>query len=194
MPEMMRIPTLLTVLLAAASAICAIGDSPSIAFPEAVENDVAMENKIVSKTVVNSNMRAMYYVGLEGAGHHYIDKVFEYAFQTKNAGFGLADYLLVNSMVDTSSTYARSLEYARNRMKRLRNHENNVQPPGAVVKIGGRFSYPSGNGPAKVFQYIDVRTLAGMAEEEGVDLRILYLRRPAKQILVSTTNHRGFDL
>ncbi|CAN0408704.1 unnamed protein product [Laminaria digitata] len=55
-------------------------------------------------------------------------------------------------------------------------------------------SYPSGLGPDKALRYLDLRMLAEVAEEEGVDLRVLYLRRSAKDLLIANTIHRKFQV
>ncbi|CAN0332103.1 unnamed protein product, partial [Hapterophycus canaliculatus] len=44
-------------------------------------------------------------------------------------------------------------------------------------------SYPYSVGAHKVFQYTDLRMLADLAEEEGVDLRVVYLRRSAQDMV-----------
>lgn len=45
----------------------------------------------------------------------------------------------------------------------------------------------------KVFKYLDLRMLAEAAEAEGVDFRVLYLRRPARDIVLADTVHRKFQ-
>lgn len=44
----------------------------------------------------------------------------------------------------------------------------------------------------KVFGYLDLGLLAEVAEAEGVDLRVLYLRRSARDVVVANTVHRDF--
>jgi len=56
----------------------------------------------------------------------------------------------------------------------------------------GMMSYPNFGGPLKLFRTPDVRLLAGLAEDEGVDLRVLVLHRPAAALLHSTVG-RGFS-
>eukprot|EP00752_Nemacystus_decipiens_P011462 g10178.t1 len=63
---------------------------------------------------------------------------------------------------------------------------------GTVVFLHGRYSYPSGYGPDKVFGYLDLTLLAEVAEAEGVDFRVLYLRRPARDTVLADTVHREF--
>ncbi len=44
----------------------------------------------------------------------------------------------------------------------------------------------------KVFKYMDLRLLAEVAEDAGVDFRVLYLRRKARDIILADTVHRQF--
>lgn len=53
-------------------------------------------------------------------------------------------------------------------------------------------SFPTGNGPDKVIHYVDLRLIAELAEEEGIDFRVVYLQRPAKDMLIANTVHRQF--
>ncbi|CAN0506020.1 unnamed protein product, partial [Scytosiphon promiscuus] len=46
-------------------------------------------------------------------------------------------------------------------------------------------SFPNFGGDDKPLQYVDVRTLAEEAERVGIDLRLVYLGRSAKDILTS---------
>lgn len=45
---------------------------------------------------------------------------------------------------------------------------------------------------SKVFGYLDLALLAEVAEAEGVDFRVLYLRRRAQDIVLADTVHRDF--
>ena len=70
-----------------------------------------------------------------------------------------------------------------------------LQYPGTLRSMHGRQrlnSYPMGTGPNKALKYFDLRMLAEVAEAEGVDLRVLYLRRPVKQLVIANTVHRRF--
>lgn len=48
-------------------------------------------------------------------------------------------------------------------------------------------------GGEQVFQYVDLRQLAENAEREGIDMRVIYLRRSAKDMLFSNIVHRRFE-
>lgn len=53
-------------------------------------------------------------------------------------------------------------------------------------------SYPNMGGASKELQHPSLVTLAKLAEKAGLDLRILVLTRDARDLLASTTEHRGF--
>ena len=53
-------------------------------------------------------------------------------------------------------------------------------------------SYPTMGGARKQLQHPDMHILARLAEEAGIDLRIILLTRDANDIAVSTTQHREF--
>ena len=74
-------------------------------------------------------------------------------------------------------------------MRQLAQHGSSLAPEEAVVMLCGKYSYPQNKGVDKVFQYIDLGTLADLAEQEGVDLRVIYLKRPAHDIATTTTNY-----
>ena len=88
--------------------------------------------------------------------------------------------------------YAENIEKARIAMRELAKYGSSLAPEKAVAMLCGRYSYPRNWGVNKVFQYIDLGTLADLAEQEGVDLRVIYLKRSAHDIAISTTVHRDF--
>jgi len=59
----------------------------------------------------------------------------------------------------------------------------------------GMMSYPNFPEPMKIFKTPDVRLLAELAEDEGVDFRVLFLHRSAAELLKSTTERQfgGWD-
>lgn len=94
------------------------------------------------------------------------------------------------------------------RMRRLAEAEKDlVTPPGTMVTLQyargtdlsdpcdgtGMMSYPNFDGNDKPLQYVDLRLMATAAEDEGVDLRLVYLSRSALDIAVSTTRHHAYD-
>lgn len=67
-----------------------------------------------------------------------------------------------------------------------------IAPMRKRTKQAGMMSYPNYNGEGKALQYVDLRLLAEEAERAGVDLRMVYLSRSARSILVSDTQHNHY--
>lgn len=156
---------------------------------------------VVPKTVISSRMRVVFTVGLEGTGHHYIGQVKDYLFRSNEDlvqtsrpdGVNRKFYYLEHATGESAQHYGANLNGARENMRKLAQRGSELQYPGTVVFIDGKNSYPEGPGPNKVLKYMDLRMLAELAEEEGVDLRVLYLRRPVTDTLIANTIHRQFQ-
>lgn len=54
-------------------------------------------------------------------------------------------------------------------------------------------SYPRLNGPEKVMQYNDLKKIAEEAESAGLDMRVLYLKRSARDLIIANTVQRHFQ-
>lgn len=165
----------------------------------------------IAKAVVSSKMRLIFIIGLEGTGHHYIVDALKHLFD-KNRElpyFNLCPIArmtyLFNSMVQDPAHYVDTQEKIRAEMRTLAAAQHELAWPGTIATIQptkpetqpgcrgiGVMSYPFNVGKNKVLQYPDVRTVAEAAEAEGVDLRVLYLKRPAEDFLVANTVHRKF--
>ena len=159
---------------------------------------------VVPKTVISSNMRFVFPVGLEGTGHHYFVAVERHLFRTNQNLVEIPDranidgelYTINYSMGHSAQHYSTAHARARADMRILAQYGTAINFPGTLVSMHGKrskFSYPRGIGPNKALMYFDLRMLAEVAEAEGVDLRVLYLRRPVKGILIANTVHRHFQ-
>lgn len=156
---------------------------------------------IVAKTVFSSNMRMVLAVGVEGTGHDYILQVNDHMFDTdgqlaripKKDMVEAGIYHIGNLMGINARHYSVALDSAKKRMRNLAMLGEELPFPGTMALMHGKYSYPDGFGPNKVLKYLDLRILAEVAEEEGVDFRVLYLRRSAKDMLIANTIHRGFQ-
>ncbi|CAM9512875.1 unnamed protein product [Ectocarpus sp. 13 AM-2016] len=155
---------------------------------------------VVNKAVVSSNMRLVFQLGLEGAGHHYIIGAFQGMFKAhpdlvqfdgKLPEF--QKFFIPTTMRRSSTAFTVSWQQGRDQMRDLSHFAETLPAPGTVQLVTGGISYPSGSGPQKVQQYMDLRLLAEAAEAGGVDLRVLYLKRSAKELLLADTVHRGFQ-
>ncbi|CAM9990016.1 unnamed protein product, partial [Scytosiphon promiscuus] len=151
---------------------------------------------VLSKTVTSERMRVVYLTGLEGVGHHYVRSAIMDAsrnFPNRIMSASAWEYGCQTSMSGTLSRYMESLHLSREQMQGFAAAERGLQEGQAMVVHFGKFiSYPYLGGSNKVFQYTDLRTLAELAEGEGVDLRIVYLRRSAKDLVIADTMHRDF--
>lgn len=185
------------ILIGTAVAICL---ATTLATPD-VSTMSLSGTLVVPKTVFSSRMRFVFTVGLEGTGHHYVSQVQESFLETNEDMVPIprpdnvirAFYTVENSMGENVQHYAANLKGARENMRNFAQRGADLQWPGAVVFMHGKKSYPEGPGQKKVFKYMDLRMLAEVAEEEGVDLRVLYLRRSVKDILIANTMHRQFQ-
>lgn len=171
------------VLVSASPLVYVLGSSIAISLQESYG---------LSKTVFSDKMRVVYLAGLEGVGHHYMQTAFEGGSKVQKAGAD--NFGWQASMSGTVSHYAESRSQAREQMQGFAQEEQGLQEGQArVVSLGSHLSYPYNGGPDKVFQYVDLRMLADLAEEEGLDLRIVYLRRSAHDMVVADTVHREFQ-
>ncbi|CAN0098855.1 unnamed protein product [Ectocarpus fasciculatus] len=102
-------------------------------------------------------------------------------------------FFISTTMRTSSTVFAAAFQQGRDQMRELAQRSQTLASPGTVQFVSGGISYPCGNGPQKVQQYVDLRLLAEAAEAEGVDLRVLYMKRSAKELLLADTVHRGFQ-
>ena len=155
---------------------------------------------ILIKTTVSSTFRLVFLVGLEGSGHHYLTPAVNHIKPTGDDGHNYCNDLKVmykrlgirQAMTKSPSHYRERIEEARGYMQTLAQYASSLPPKEAGAMLCDKNSYPRLSGPEKVFSYIDLGTLANLAEDEGVDLRVIYLKRPARQMILSTTVHRNF--
>lgn len=165
----------------------------------------------IPKTVQSSKLRLVFFVGLEGTGHHYLNKAFWDMYAKHRDVRQLQGCLLGPKlyipwvMSHRTKRYVEAREVLRTEMRYLLVMENELDSIGTIVTVQrtsplqefacgkcGELSYPNNNGPSKELAYPDLRILAEIAEEEGVDLRIIYLQRSAKDLIRSNVIHRGF--
>lgn len=163
------------------------------------------QTPLVPKNVISSNMRLIVAVGLEGSGHHVVATALDHLFETNANLLQISnkdddvvdDFYTVNySMGGNAQYYGTQGCSAREKMRALAKRDATIPFPGTVAYPRGKHrfhSYPSAAGPNKAMGYLDLRLLAEVAEEEGVDLRVLYLRRSAKDLIIANTVHRRFQ-
>ncbi|CAN0336346.1 unnamed protein product [Scytosiphon promiscuus] len=147
-------------------------------------------------------MRFVFTVGLEGTGHHFFVDVQNHLFQTNKHLVHISGdntvyrkfYAIDFSMAGNLQHYNTELQTARKVMRKLAKRGAELQFPGTLVSMSSCDSYPMEHGPNKALKYVDLRFLAEVAEDEGVDFRVLYLRRSVKGLLNANTIHRNFQM
>lgn len=145
------------------------------------------------KTVFSDKMRVVFIVGLEGVGHHYIRLALSQASEELPNQIQEASACNCSWQSETISQHVTELDLARQQMQSFASKEEGLTDGQAnVVHFVHCVSYPYSGGANKVFQYTDLRLLAELAEEEGVDFRVVYLRRSAEDMVVADTVHRQF--
>lgn len=174
---------------------------PSLWLPQIVG-----DGSPVRKTVFSDKMRMIILVGLEGSGHHFMNAVLHRMCHiSKNAVCpDVCDIanVLFNELgrFKDPAQYQNGLEQLRSDMRALARTAEHSRRKGTLPSVAtfqwcrgvGEMSFPNYGGEDKPLQYVDVRLLAEEAERAGIDLRVIYMSRPATDILVSTTEHRQF--
>lgn len=82
---------------------------------------------------------------------------------------------------------------ARREMKKLGERSAHLPLAGTVCTTSNTYSYPLNGGPDKAMQYFDLLRMAEVAEAEDIDMRVVYIRRSAKDMLVANTVRRNFQ-
>lgn len=155
---------------------------------------------VLTKTAISSKLRLVYNVGLEGSGHHYLEEVFEHMFPEHDGlllrirnPISMRSFMVSKSMTEKSSKDFEREDGATTEMRMLAEQATTLPAPGTIAKTKGRLSYPTRNGAGKVFRYLDIRMIAEKAEEEGIDFRVVYLQRSAREMVIASTVHRHFQ-
>ncbi|CAN0163759.1 unnamed protein product [Ascophyllum nodosum] len=167
--------------------------------------DPVFEDGVLKKQAFSSRMRFVFLVGLEGTGHHYMFEVLERMCQTGQAPcpnlcpLGKVVYPVLTNP-ETEHDYKDARKRLRREMQKLALLVEEL-PEGktVVTAVGtcpgsgiGMMSYPNYDGPSKALQHVDLQIFAEETERAGIDLRIIYLARAAKPILISDTKHNKY--
>lgn len=158
-------------------------------------------NRVIKRTF-SHRMRILFSVGLEGTGHHYVGETIKKMFEhhrelTQLDRCNLTDAYDLRKYEGGQSKYVEDTSKAKRDMRELYMIENTLPPEGGLVTMQGCTevgwqSFPNFGGPDKALQYPDIRMLAEVAEAEEVDLRVVYLKRNAEEIM-SSSIRRGFQ-
>lgn len=152
------------------------------------------------KKIVSDNFRFVFIAGLEGAGHHYLMSAENHMFDSNPDISRIAEgyeispwpYYVPVAMGGNASSFAEAENQAAEQMQNMAKEVARLPFPGTVCVTHNAWSYPTFTGAGKVMNYIDVQRMAAAAEAGGVDMRVVYLRRTAKDIVVANTVHRDF--
>ena len=185
--------------VAFAEAVLAI--SLAVTLVSAEISSRGVETPPLAKTVFSSRMRMVLAVGVEGTGHDLVLQVHDHMVKENDQLLALpgelhisaGPYHIYNSMGTDVHHYSVALGNAKRQMRNMATMAAELSYPGTIALLHGRYSYPDGWGPKKVMKYLDLRMLAEVAEEEGVDFRVLYLRRSVHDMIIANTVHRNFQ-
>jgi len=163
----------------------------------------------IPKNSHSEDRRVVFIAGLEGSGHHFWREIFDKCTRTGDcvASPDLATALysqnekngLFNHYEPTGNYSDAESEGVRSAFRALSSIDGMhwVNGLGRHVENGNRgttgmMSYPNFGGPDKIYQHPDVWALAKIAEAVGEDLRVLFVGRQARALLMSTAVHRQF--
>eukprot|EP00752_Nemacystus_decipiens_P015643 g13960.t1 len=155
----------------------------------------------VAKSVVSDKFRMVFIAGVEGTGHHYIMEADSAMFKAnpdlpqlnKDYKLSVRNYFVAICMAEKASRYTQAEDQAREEMRRVAEQAAEMPEPGSLYVLHNSLSYPTAHGTKKVMESIDLPMMVKVAGDSGVDMRVLYLRRSATDILVANTVHRGFQ-
>lgn len=161
--------------------------------------EAMVRSAVIPKTAVSDNFRLVFLAGLEGSGHHYFRGVGE-AIKMANPDLPLIHhhldvhpFYLPVCMGESASSYAEAEREATAGIRTLVKLAAHLPGPTFYLPKN-TLSYPQNGGPGKVLQYSDLRMVAQAAEMEGVDLRVVYLKRSARDMIIANTVHRQFQM
>lgn len=153
---------------------------------------------VVAKTVVSDDFRFFILAGLEGSGHHYILNAARAVLRSNHDLPRIERHLdtdpwyLPDAMGGKVSHYAEASLQGKEEMQRLAEEAAGFPYP-TVHFPELPLSYPRYSGPDKAMQYVDLKRIAEDAESAGIDLRVVYLKRSAQDMIVANTVHRNFQ-
>ncbi|CAM9772545.1 unnamed protein product [Discosporangium mesarthrocarpum] len=178
------------------------------------ETSHSRDQSTVRKKTYSDNLRLVFYAGLEGTGHHMFRSLMRPCVQE---GFCESRCMLsaalfpgmgyshdVEHFEDAIDQLGKGLDELRSYEEELaKRQEQNENERSVIIPLNtfncnnegvrtGEMSFPNFGGGDKAIKHVNMRVLAALAEEKGVDLRIVYLQRDSAEILRSTVLHRNF--
>ena len=157
----------------------------------------------VTKKVVSSNIRFVFFAGLEGTGHHFWKEMLRRLSISHSADLSqeLFNRRHGPGLFSSSDEQIReaSAEHVVELMSEMQKNLSSVPGcnvvalnVGGITHPSGMMSYPNFGGRDRMLQNPDMFTLAKLAEAAGIDLRIVLLtRHPAS--LVQSELDRSYE-
>ena len=159
----------------------------------------ASESTITRKTQFSNKKRFIFVAGLEGTGHHFLGTIFRTIDQFKvlNSDPIRCHLMQIDSttqffdLAPNSHGYQDKKQLIINKLRTFSAENSsfslfalNTDKESGKNCMSGMMSYPNGlNGKS----WPDIRSLAHVAEEAGVDLRIIVLTRPTIPMIQSVS-------
>ena len=161
----------------------------------------------IEKRVYSDELRLIFFAGLEGTGHHLFAEGLRDLKRQRlvardevlsGAIFSHGKQSVSLARLDSPEAFGEAITTIRERLACISTGDCSGSYPLIAIncitggEATGQMSYPNYGGPQKPLQYVDLIRLSKMAEEEGVDFRVIYMHRPARDIIRSTTENRHF--
>lgn len=157
---------------------------------------------VMKKTAFSSNKRMIFAVGLEGTGHHFVHPLIRSVCELETVvcpdmcGDMYKGIYTKMGRPETATVYKTGLASVQQAMEELAVSAYGLNGTASILahfaNCKTSLSYPNNSGPDKPLQYVDMKILAREAERAGIDFRLLYLVRSAREIIISNTQHRDF--
>jgi len=143
---------------------------------------------LLEKRIVSQTCRFVFFAGIEGTGHHVWQILLPYLNPFKNWSDALSTELYDgHHRLGFFSTYNESIRSnsAIRVMQLMADAERSVRKQGGGIvplnvlceNTSGMMSFPNFLGPDRAIQNPDIHALAKVAEDAGIDLRIVLLVR-----------------
>lgn len=175
--------------------------SSSEEFANIKVQDVTSKEYHLRKTVFNDHVRLLVVAGLEGTGHHAVSAMFNICSRKKPPSCEVEKAVtqktmqyfrgqkLVHGLFGAADT-AKSLRIAASVKSSLEEIANRTGDRLFFLGLGGKkgsgmYSYPNFNGKFKSLDHPDIYQLGLLAEQAGVDYRVLVLQRNGMDVLKS---------
>jgi len=155
----------------------------------------------LKKTIFSDSIRLLVVAGLEGTGHHAISAMFnicarkkpalcevEKGISTKTMQFNPSQKLVhgLFGAVDTAKSLRMAVAVKNNLVAVANRTGDHLYFLGLGGRKGsGMYSYPNYNGKFKSLDHPDIYQLGLLAEQAGVDYRVLVLQRNGMDVLKS---------